>query len=86
MSANIHLRGISEQLFHTLKQTASEQNISTNKLILNLLQQTLGLLPARPPRIYHDMDSLAGTWSSQEAKEFLKNTSDFEKIDEELWK
>lgn len=72
--------------FIHLKKTAATQNISINKLILNLLQQALGLLPAEQQHVYHDMDVFSGTWSAQKTKQFLKNTSDFEHIDEALWK
>lgn len=88
MLTNIQLRGLDEQLIHTLKQTALKKKISTNKLILTLLQQALEpeSESKRGPHVYHDLDSFAGTWSHQETKAFLKNTADFEKIDEELWK
>lgn len=83
---NVHLRGLDNQLFNSLKQTASIQKISMNRLILNLLQQNLGFTQKYKPRTYHDLDKLAGTWSKKEAKEFLRSISDFEQIDEELWK
>lgn len=35
---------------------------------------------------YHDLDKLVGTWSEQEAEQFMKSIEDFEKIDEDLWK
>jgi hypothetical protein len=35
--------------------------------------------------IYHDLDSLAGTWSDQEANEFLAAVSEFNRVDEKLW-
>jgi hypothetical protein len=36
--------------------------------------------------IHHDLDSLAGTWSPEEAREFLSTIGDFEQIDGDLWK
>ncbi|GEM_PF-1542847 len=36
--------------------------------------------------IYHDLDYLAGTWTEDDDREFLKATQDFNKVDEELWK
>ncbi len=35
--------------------------------------------------IYSDLDHLAGTWSEDEAADFLKATTDFNTIDNELW-
>lgn len=34
---------------------------------------------------YHDLDFLAGTWTEDDETEFLSNTNDFNKIDQNLW-
>ncbi len=49
------------------------------KGLLSLKQQ----LHSQP--VYHDLDALAGTWTAQQADEFLGTLADFSKIDEELW-
>ncbi|MBI4639366.1 MAG: hypothetical protein HY731_01660 [Candidatus Tectomicrobia bacterium] len=36
-------------------------------------------------QVYHDLDSLAGTWSDEQASEFLNAIADFEQVDEKLW-
>ncbi len=36
--------------------------------------------------VYNDLDSLAGTWSSQEGDDFLQATAVFEKVDEDMRK
>ena len=83
---NIHLRGLDNQLIQRLKQTAADQNTSVNTLVLKILKQNLGLTQQYKTTTYHDLDKLAGTWTSREAKEFMSKISDFEQIDEELWK
>ena len=35
--------------------------------------------------MYHELDSLAGTWSAEDSTLFDEKTNFFEKIDEELW-
>jgi hypothetical protein len=35
--------------------------------------------------IYHDLDSLAGTWTNGETQEFLTAIADFNQVDEKLW-
>jgi hypothetical protein len=40
----------------------------------------------RRRRVYHDLDALAGTWTAEEASEFLKALADFEQVDQELWR
>ena len=84
--SNIHLRRLDDKPLSQLKQTASLQNISVNTLILNLIQEGLGISRHKRARTYHDLDKLAGTWTAAEAKAFAKNTKDFERIDEDLWK
>ncbi len=86
MSTNVHLRGLDDRLFSTLKQTASVQKISMNRLVLNLLHLSLGFPQEHKSHVYHDLDKLAGTWSNKETKEFLHNLSDFEQIDQDIWK
>lgn len=38
-----------------------------------------------PPQRYHDLDSLAGTWSDEEAEEFRQAVADFNQIDPTIW-
>lgn len=35
---------------------------------------------------HHDLDALAGTWSEEEAAEFLRSVEDLHQIDPALWK
>lgn len=86
MQTNMHLRGLGQHLMRALKEKALSQKISMNKLILGLLQEAMGLHAQYKHKTYHDLDKLAGTWSPQDAEEFLRNTETFEQIDEELWK
>ncbi|MGA9377690.1 MAG: hypothetical protein WBV73_02715 [Phormidium sp.] len=34
---------------------------------------------------YHDLNFLAGTWTKEDEIEFSRNTSNFNKIDRDLW-
>jgi hypothetical protein len=83
---NFNLRGIGPQLMAILKQEAQEQQLSVNSLILKKIEQSTGRAyeVARPR--YHDLDSLGGTWTKSDVKDFAKSTAHFEKIDEDLWK
>ena len=82
---SFNLRGIPSEVMVTLKQQAEKQHISVNVLLLNLIEHGIGYSHKIIKPVYHDLDKLAGTWSSKEAKEFEKNTKDFEKIDQDLW-
>lgn len=85
-SFNFNLRGIPPQVMIILKKEAENHQLSVNLLILKFIEQGIGYTPKGRKKTFHDLDELAGTWSEEEAKLFDKNTTDFEKIDEDLWK
>jgi len=83
----ISVRGLDEQTAKKLKDEAKRKNLSVNALVLDLLRRSIGLKPASHRReIHHDLDHLAGTWSEEEAREFLESTRSFEEVDTELWR
>jgi hypothetical protein len=82
-SSNFNLRGISSDLMILLKREAKRLNISVNILILQMIERGLGI--TRKKIMYHDLDHLAGSWSSAEAKKFEEDTQYFEQIDKDLW-
>jgi hypothetical protein len=84
--ANFSLRGIDEETALRLKNEARGRGVSVNALILELIQQGLGLRGGRAPQaVYRDLDALAGTWGAEETAGFLEAISDFERIDEGIW-
>lgn len=82
-SLNFNLRGISPQLMEMLKKEAKVNHLSVNLLILKFIKQGIGHTPKGKRKVYHDLDSLANTWSEQEAQAFEQNIKFFETIDEE---
>ena len=84
--SNFNLRGIPPETMLLLKRQAQEQHISVNLLIIQLIEQGMGLFGKIKKIRHHDLDHLAGTWSETDSKNFEKNTKYFEKIDEDLWK
>ncbi len=83
--ANFSLRGIDDNVNQALKDKASRLGISVNALILNCIHKGIGVGQSRRVR-HHDLDRLAGTWSDAESNEFMATISEFETVDEELWK
>jgi plasmid stability protein len=81
----ITIRGIDEDLAVKIRERAIKTGKSINQLVLNLLKAGLGLTDKKEFPAYHDLDSLAGTWSAEEADQFMKNIEDLETIDAELW-
>lgn len=84
-SSNFNLRNISPKVMLLLKKKATKQKISLNSLILQLLEEGLDIIQPSEKIIFHDLDSLAGTWTKEDAQEFFEHTKSFEKIDKEMW-
>jgi hypothetical protein len=84
MSA-FNLRNVAPEVMLMLKKEATNQKTSVNALILQIIEQGLGMTHPAKKAIYHDLDHLAGTWSDKDKKIFDDNIKSFESIDEELW-
>jgi hypothetical protein len=83
----ISVRGVDEETAAKLKDEARRKNLSINALVLDLIRRGIGLKPASHRRqIHHDLDHLAGTWSEEEAREFLESIRIFEEVDKEQWR
>jgi len=87
MSMSITIENIDQTILERLKLEAERQKIDLNALILSIIKKSLGLGKIKNRKInYNDLDSLAGTWTKQDYKIFIKNTSRFNEIDVQLWK
>ncbi|MBF8263909.1 MAG: hypothetical protein HW387_1574 [Parachlamydiales bacterium] len=82
--SNFNLRGIPTEVMILLKREAKRLNTSVNGLVLKMIERGLGFTREKP--VHHDLDRLAGSWSSTEEKIFKDHTQSFEHIDKELWK
>lgn len=80
------VRGLEDSVVQTLKEKAKQGGTSVNSVLVEIIKEQLGLKKKPRTVIHHDLDKLAGTWSKKDYMEFQKNTADFEKVDEEMWK
>jgi len=73
---------INDSLRQALAERAKSQGNSVSTLVREILEEAVaaqqplkvGLNPASHRRqIHHDLDHLAGTWSQEEANEFLES-------------
>ena len=83
MSVAISIPRVDDATAARLRIEAERRGITIEELVLELVQQGIENLEAPP---YHDLDALAGTWSKEEADEFLKAIAEFEQVDEKLWR
>ncbi|MBS3909191.1 MAG: hypothetical protein KGZ93_06150 [Actinobacteria bacterium] len=82
------IRGIAPELEKVIKEEARKKGLSTNKVVVSLLEKGAGLTAKKTLKktVYHDLDSLAGTWSSEEAEEFERHLEEQRRIDEDVWR
>ncbi len=85
MGRVLTLRGVDDETAARLKTEAERQGRSMNSLVLEFVHRGLGIGSPRRGR-HHDLDEFFGSWSDQEAEVFLESISEFEVIDEALWR
>lgn len=83
---SITIRGVDERLNEALASYANKEHSSINRTILSLLRKALKIDEFEQFPEYDDLDDLAGTWSKEDEEGFTAATSDFDKIDEEIWR
>ncbi len=61
------VRGIEEDLFHSLKDRAKKEGMSVNHVVLDAIREYTGLYKRkRFSDIHHDLDHLFGKWTKEE--------------------
>ena len=84
----ITLRNLPSELAKIIGQKAEEKGVSINKAVISLLEEGTGIRGKRNGKksLHHDLDSLAGSWTRDEAEEFDKSLASQRTIDLDLWK
>jgi len=54
--------------------------------VIRLLQESAGIRQKKQEVLHHDLDSLAGSWTREQAAAFEKTLREQRKIDPQLWK
>ena len=86
MSLSITIQELDETTSTWLVEEAKRRSVSVEAVARELIHQGIASAQKSSPlQTYHDLDSLAGTWTDEEAEEFLKAIADFEQVDEALW-
>jgi hypothetical protein len=83
----ITLRNLPPKLAEVLQQESTATGLSLNRTVIRLLEKGADLDPApRKPRVYHDLDHLAGSWSEDEEAQFAAELARQRQIDPEPWR
>lgn len=80
--ADILVRDVDPVVAENIKLAAKQRGISVSRLVAEVLSEQFA--GDKLPR-YHDLDSLAGTWSAQDLREFEAAIEPLTKVDRELW-
>ena len=78
---NLSVRGLDSATLARVRSIARRRRVSVNRLIVETLRQQYG----PQAQIYHDLDSLKGTWSKAEARAFEASIAPLSEIDPALW-
>ena len=82
----ITLRNIPPDLRRKLEEKAKGEGVSLTKAAMRLLEEGAGIRRRGRRALHHDLDSLAGTWTVEEARTFEAALRNQRKIDPELWR
>lgn len=86
MSVSITIQDLDEATAAWISKEAKRRGVSVNTVVLELIQKSIKFEhKSSPSQTYYDLDPLAGTWSPEEATEFLNAIADFDNVDEKLW-
>lgn len=86
MRTSITIQDIDEATAKWINEEAKRRGVSIETLVLELIRRGISMeRESSQLQAYHDLDPLAGTWSDEQATEFLNAIADFEQVDEKLW-
>ncbi|MCA3218534.1 MAG: hypothetical protein ING59_08245 [Burkholderiales bacterium] len=79
------VRDVDDRLHKRLKSEARRRRVSVNTLTKELLAQGVAPAVADAAGRYADLDALAGTWSTADARRFNEAIEPMSKVEPELW-
>jgi len=82
---SITIHGLDDQLDLAIRKRAKKQGISLNKIIKDLLAQSLNVKMKRDANHRAEFMDLFGVWNQSEKKKFETQTGDLAKIDPNDW-
>jgi len=82
----VTLRNLPPELTRIICQKADEQHTSINKIVISLLEKSVGVQrKTRGTIVHHDLDALAGSWTREEAAAFNRTLARQRAFDPDLW-
>lgn len=81
---HLTVRNLPPHLSRALQKEVRRRGLSLNETVKLLLSRELGI--AADESTDNGLRKYAGKWSQEEFEEFVSNTAEFEKIDEDVWR
>lgn len=79
MSTNITIQNLDDATAQWISREAERRGITVESLAVELIRKGINIdQQTSPLQAYHDLDSLAGTWSEEQEAEFSNAVADFE--------
>jgi hypothetical protein len=86
MDVTLNLSALDKATRAWIQDEARRTGTSLEEVIERLIQRSVALeRQTEQAQRYHDLDSLAGTWSEEETNAFRAATADFAQVDPALW-
>ncbi len=80
------IRGIDTELDTKIREKATLSGESINKIVLQMLKSAFGIEKSKIFPTYHDLDSMAGTWTQEDEDHFNQNIRELGEVDKDMWK
>jgi hypothetical protein len=86
MPESITISSLDEATASWIDKEAKRRGVNKEAIALHLIRKGIECEHGHVVlKTYDDLDSLAGTWSEEQAKEFMDSISYFDQVDEKLW-
>ncbi|MDM8535636.1 hypothetical protein QUF70_02645 [Desulfobacterales bacterium HSG17] len=82
---SITIHGLDKPLWSMLKTKSEFEGMSLNKTIKMLLENALGIKPAKNMERYNEFKEFKNLWADSDLLEFENNIKEFNKIDKDDW-
>jgi len=83
--SQITIRGLDPAVERKIRQIARNKGKSINRVILDMVYQSVGLTKQGRKSAAYSLKQLSGGWSEEDATEFEVSIKSCEQIDEEMW-
>jgi len=83
----VTVRQVPRELARAIERRARTARTSLNKAVIGLLEEAAGLTKrAGTQTRHHDLDALAGSWTTEETAAFNRSLQAQRGIDPDVWK